>query len=155
MNTTLLSQTGDLSEVQQAVRDHLQEGGTPASVVLVLSVLIGIVLLTVVLSKYAGYLELPAKQNQPHLFFQQLLKKLDMTTLQRRWLERMVGDLQLKQPATILLSPALFDRTVCEWQRGFRHDGKRSPSEQADFVYRIRTYLFPVVKASTFNKSEP
>ena len=146
MNYVLLSQQMNLSDVQKAVREHFNEKGTPTSVVLILLLMVGIVLLTYLLSKYAGNLHLPEKRNRVQPFYQQMLIKLEVTTPQRRWLERLAVDLQLKQPTMILLSPTLFDRHVCEWQRkGFRQKNKLSPSQQADFIYRIRTYLFPVV----------
>lgn len=146
MNYALLSQQLNLSEVQKAVREHFNEEGTPLPVLLILLAMVGIVLLTYLLSKYAGNLHIPEKSNRVQPFFQQMLNKLEVTTPQRRWLERLAVDLQLKQPTMILLSPTLFDRQVCEWQRkGFRQKNKLSPSEQADFIFQIRTYLFPVV----------
>lgn len=147
MNYALLSQLTDLSEVQKAVRKHFNEEETPLSVLLILLAMVGIVLLTYLLSKYAGNLHLPEKRNRVQPFYQQMLKKLGVTTPQRRWLERLAVDLQLKQPTMILLSPTLFDRHVCEWKRkGFRHKNKLTPSDQAAFIHRIRNYLFPVVR---------
>ena len=92
MNYVLLSQQLNLSDVQKAVREHFNEKGTPTSVVLILLLMVGIVLLTYLLSKYAGNLHLPEKRTRVQLFFQQMLNKLEVTTPQRRWLERLASE---------------------------------------------------------------
>lgn len=143
---SFLLQISDLSDVQQAVRESMRSGDTPMTIVLMLLVLAGIVLLTYLLSKYAGSWEFSFKKKSPHPFFLHLLKKMDLTATQRKWLDRLVTDLQMRQPTKILLSPKLFDESVCAWnKRGHRRDSKLSPSDQAEVVNRLRAYLFPVV----------
>lgn len=142
-------QVDELTEVQKAVRENMQRGDSPWSVVFMFTGMVGIVALTYFLSKYAGSWEMPFRKKSPHPFFLQVLKKLGLTTTQRKWLERLVVDLHLKQPTKILLSPNLFDESVCEWnRRGYRRDSKLTPSDQAENVSRLRDYLFPVATNS-------
>ncbi|MFQ5463761.1 MAG: hypothetical protein ACE5E5_14185 [Phycisphaerae bacterium] len=115
--TLALMQLEDLTEIQRATREHFQKGG---SIVSVLSVIGGLVLgvgLAYWLSQQQQKVARNARRNDPQKLFQDLMAKVELSEPQRRVLGSVAHDLNLDQPAVLLISRALFDRHVHAWKQ--------------------------------------
>ena len=140
----VLLQVGRLTEIQREVRDHFDEGGSINKILLVLLGLAVVVFTVYCLTKRQRLAAETSRKPDPQRLFSDLLKALELTPTQRHHLEALSRDLQLTQPAVILLSPVLFDRCVAKWQAN-----RRSAAPQAhelsdpDAVAGVRTALFP------------
>ena len=133
-----LSGASGLTEIQQAVRDQFQRGGSLTTVlVVVLCVSVGVLLIWA-LTRLFRTREGGNLPDNPKQLFHGLLEKLDVSAPQRQVLDRMVKDLRLKQPSTILLSESLFERCAAQWRTG--RAGARGDQE---LVCQIRAVLFP------------
>lgn len=159
MNAILLSQVQGLTEIQTAVRDHFQRGG---SWITALLVLVGLALLTCLvyaLTQRREEAHARIRSADPQRLFANLLGKLDLTPDQRHFLGTVAKALHLPQPAVILLSAALFDRYVEAYSSG-RHEAihlvqaapgggesahaKASDSRPpSDLIAKTRNTLFP------------
>ena len=133
----LLAQAGALSETQRAVREQFQHGGSVGAVILVaFGVLFVVVLihgLTQLLRKNRG-----AQRDDPERLFRDVLRKMRVPEPQRRLLDSLARELRLAQPATILVSEAVFERCVRRWQAV-----KRRTPRDAELVDQTRMILFP------------
>ena len=131
---------GDLSEIQEAVRDQFQRGGSFTRVVVVLLCILAGVLLAYVLTQLLGARPKRKRSDNPQLLFLDLLDELKISVPQRRLLNHMVRDLRLKQPSTILLSETLFDQFVTQWG-----DARRIADYDQQMIGELRAALFPAV----------
>ncbi len=133
----LLGQAGALSETQQAVREQFQHGGSVGAVILVafgvLFVVVIVHSLTRVLKKNRG-----AQRDDPERLFRDVLRKMRVPEPQRRLLDALAREVRLVQPATMLVSEAVFERCVRRWQAVER----RNPRD-AELVDQTRKILFP------------
>ena len=132
------SGTSGLTEIQQAVRDQFQRGGSLSTVLVVVLCVSAAVLLVWVLTRLFRAREGGNLPDNPKQLFHDLLEKLDVSAPQRQVLDRMAKDLRLKQPSTILLSESLFERCAAQWRTG--RAGARGDQE---LVCQIRAVLFP------------
>lgn len=143
---------GGLSEVQRAVRDRFQDGGSITTAVLVL-VALGLIIYAVFhfSMRQRRALQTTTPFN-PQRLFSDLANGLGLTLPQRRFLDSVTRDLQLEQPAVVLLCPGLFDRHVNLW----RHHRKSRPGAEEptpdDHVNALRSVLFPTPSASAHKK---
>lgn len=153
---TLLMAEPQLTETQQAVRDQFQKGGSLTAVVLVMALLAAVVLVAYYLTMRQRSTVVDTRRALPTQLFTDLLAKLDLTQRQRRLLNAVATSLRLKDPAVILLCPAVFDRHVEEWQANcsitageLRHHTEStqpagpSSAVQSDLIAETRTLLFP------------
>ena len=142
--TVLLAMPAQLTEVQRAVRDRFQEGGSFTAVMLVLLGVTGVVLAVYYLTLRQRRVKDNTRRASPERLFRDLMGKLDLTSPQRQYLDTMARDLRIKHPAVILLSPELFDRYLGEWQ-AWQHRTADDKDEQMNprTAARIRTALFP------------
>ena len=133
----LLGQAGTLSETQQAVREQFQHGGSVGAVILVAFGLLFVVVathgLTQLLKKNRG-----ARRDDPERLFHDVLRKMRVPEPQRRLLDALAREVRLAQPATMLVSEAVFERCVRRW----RAMERRTPRD-AELVDQTRMVLFP------------
>ncbi len=143
MINALLLQANQLTDVQRAIRDRFQEGGSVKTVLLVMLALIAMV--------YTAYFLATRQQKgtgttepDPQRLFRDLQGRLELTHHERHLLDRVAKDLRLKHPAVILLCPALFDRYLHEWHA---RDGEGTPNTGdrplAGPDSQLRRTLFP------------
>lgn len=153
---TLLLPEPQLTETQRAVRDWFQEGGSVTAVLLVMAVLAAVLLVVYFLTARQRSTVVDARRALPTQLFTDLLAKLDLTARQRHLVVAAATALRLENPAVILLSPAVFDRHVEEWQASssspageLRHDAEPiqpagpGSAVQSDLIVETRAVLFP------------
>ncbi|MGB2986278.1 MAG: HEAT repeat domain-containing protein, partial [Phycisphaerae bacterium] len=141
---TLLSEPAPLTEIQRAVRDRFQEGGSLGMVVFIVLVLAGIVFIVFYLTRRQRNRDHSARRADPQRLFNDLLHKLDTMPEQRHLLEAVAKDLHLKRPAVILLCPALFDRYIGEWQTRQRSASTHAAgASRSQLILKARGVLFP------------
>jgi hypothetical protein len=144
MRTVMLLQTDGLTEVQRAVRDRFQEGGSSVAALLVMLVLAAVVLVAYLVTLRQRQTHALTTRPDPRKLFNGLLSKLNLTPPQRRLLNTVANARGLKHPAVILICPALFDRHVAKSQTRPRHDrSKGSNAPPPDVVAETRAVLFP------------
>jgi hypothetical protein len=141
----VILQTGRLTELQRSVRDYLEEGGSITSVLLVIAAIAGVVALTVWLTRRQDYRAAKrARANDPQRLFRDLLQGLALGPSQRRFLDTLAKELELKQPSVILLSSSHYRRCVDEWRASRRSAGSDiGPHADETLVAETRDVLFP------------
>ncbi len=110
----LLQSTG-LTEIQQAVRDHFQRGGSFRAVLLVLIAIIAAIVIGRELTRRLRRQKLTAPTSHPRRLFRDMQRKLELTAQQRSILDTVAKDLKMEHPSVMLLSPSLFDRCFQLW----------------------------------------
>ena len=159
MMMTVLLQLDGLNDVQRAVRDQFQRGGSVAGVLLVLLVLLAVVLAVYYLTQCQRKVTQAARRHDPQRLFRHLLNGLDLSAPQRHLLLAVAKDLRLKQPTVILLSPTLFDLHVKEWQTGQSGPVRTSaaignhPDAPEQTAAQTRSVLFPQSQCIAQNES--
>lgn len=107
MNQPTLAQVND---VQRAVQEHFQRGGSTWTVLIILAILAGIILTTYLLTRRQERRTGATIANDPMGLYRDLLTDLNLTAPQRKLMERVAKDADLPHPAVILLSPKVFSR---------------------------------------------
>lgn len=144
MNMAMMLQADELSETLRAVRDRFEEGGSLAAVLLVLLILAAVVFAAYLLTLRQRRVQAPSTPADPRRLYRDLLDKLSITPPQRRLLDTAVEMESLKQPAVVLLSPALFDRYVAAPHAPARHGADVGSQERRyEVVAETRAVLFP------------
>jgi hypothetical protein len=143
MNQAILMDAEKLSEIQRSVRDRFSEGGSFVSVVLVIIGLIGLVLVTYLLtvrqSKQAG----KTTQSDPGQLFRDLGTKLNLMPEQVRFLDEVATNAGLRHPAVIFLSRARYDECVVAYCAS-PPTSDIDPDDASAMASSIRVLLFPV-----------
>ena len=116
MTAMLSSSLAQLTDIQQAVSDQFQKGGSFTAVLLVLSVLAATLFIAYYLAKRQRKTAVGARHTNHRQLFSELVDKLDLTSPQLDLLEAAAVSLRLSMPAVILISPALFDSYLEKWQ---------------------------------------
>ncbi len=143
MNAVLM-QTGALTPTQQAVRDQFQEGGSIGTVLLLVAGLAMMVALAYWLSKQVQHIDSgPARVDDPQRLFEDWLVRLEMPAEQLQFLRAIARDLDLENPATILLSPVRFDRCLDQWPAHRQTSGQVRPRPPTALITQTRSALFP------------
>lgn len=144
MSPTVQSQLAQLTEIQRAVRDWLQEGGSPIAVLAVLACIAAVLFATYYLTRRQRRRDQGAVFADPRQLLHTLLSKLPLTPSQRYSLTRVANELDLKQPAALILSPVLFDRYFDQWRTGHGSTSGRGADESvAKLAADARQVLFP------------
>ena len=131
--TPILAQD-HLNDTLRGLRDYLRVGGSLLTVGLVLIVIIGVVVLTYVLTRRQQQTQNPPVVNDPQLLFESLLGGLQLTAAQRGLLRTFAQESRPDQPALLLVSSSLFDQHLAEH--------RFAPPDGEAFA-RIREALFP------------
>ena len=144
MNVGALLPTAPLTEIQQAVRDHFQEGGSGTAVSLVLLAIVVIVVLVYCLTQRQRRRDPNVLRCDSEGLFRDLVGKLDVETAQQHWLLTVAKELKLKNPTVLLLSPKRFDDCAVRWQsRSGRGGLAVRASADTELIARMRSWLFP------------
>ncbi len=143
--TGLLLQTGKLSPIQQAVRDQFQEGGSASTALIIIVGMVAVILLVHWLTK-AFHLEATPDvvPRDPRRLYRELSRKLSLSDTQLSILDNVVEDLQLEDPARLLMSSALFDRCLDQWRQHRSRSVDKTggiPSRQVISQLRIALFL--------------
>ncbi len=139
----LASQDLELSEKLRQLGEPLRTGGSVPKVLLLCLVIVGIVVAAYYLGKLQEAFRKPVVRDAPMELYCDLLWRLGLSRNQRRLLRHVAKDLDLRHPTAILISEALFDRTVENWRR--HRGGLRGASKQAESAAdwdSIRARLF-------------
>lgn len=135
--------SGGLTEILRAVNSHFRRGGSTSSVVVVLIVIAAILVATWFISRALKPQKKVVRGPDPQAVFERLAGKLGLTAAEQEALKRLRTLAGTHQPATILLSRALFERQI----KRIGSDG-RSPSSanrspiSAEVVDGLRGKLF-------------
>ncbi len=142
MNQALLMDVDQLNEMQRSVRDRFTEGGSFVAVLLVIVGLIGLVLLTYLLtvrqSKQAG----KATRLDPWQLFRDLGSKLNLMPEQVRFLDEVATNAGLRHPAVIFISRARYDECVVAYCAS-PPSSDIDPDDASVMASSIRALLFP------------
>ncbi len=156
----LFSPLAQLTDIQQAVSDQFQKGGSFATVLLVLSGLAAMLVVAYYLAKRQRKTADNARHTDHGQLFSELVDKLDLSPPQRDLLEVAAKSLRLSKPAVILISSAMFDSHLEDWQsqqtgmsggnRAVASPSAGSPQEtaighgfQSGLIAETRAVLFP------------
>ncbi len=146
MNRAVLAQLDRLTELQRAVRDHFQQGGSATSVLLLLAVIIAVVMMAKFLTQRQRRSNRSAGTDPGRELFVNLLTGLELTQSQQRVLVAVAHEQRLKNPSVILLCPTLFDRYVGQWlEQPRRRSDPEDQRADAESITRLRKHLFPPV----------
>jgi hypothetical protein len=104
-----------LTPNQQAVRDYFQRGGSYTAVAVVLLALVGVFVLTYVITHRQERASEEAVRDDPLELFRALLRQLELSSAQRNLLTTVAKGLDLNNPTVLLLSPKLFRAHVSRW----------------------------------------
>ncbi len=137
MISFLATQTPPLTEIQRAVRDHFQKGGSFGAIAVVVLVVVLGVIITYVVTRRLRTVTKEVELDSPGKLFQEMLLKLQLPVVERHVLATVAKDLHLEHPAAMLISSVLFDRHVGEW----RSDGRGSGVD-AKLLAQSRQRLF-------------
>jgi hypothetical protein len=126
----------------RAIRDQLQKGSSPAAVIAVFAGILALVALSYLLTRLQRGRRQRAVVDNPKKLYRGLLERLDLTDRQQLFMRRLAGKLRLRHPAVVLISPAVFDHCVQQWQST---TGAAESSREIDqgMVSAIRRKLFP------------
>ncbi|MBI4717823.1 MAG: hypothetical protein HY763_08475 [Planctomycetes bacterium] len=140
----VLAQAARLADFQRAVRNQFAEGGTVLDVVAIAGFLAAIVLLVYYFDRRQQRGRQPVQPNRPFDLYRDLVRRIPLTVAQREFLTGLAKDLRLPQPTVILLSPALYDQAVAQWQARPAHAApSRSGAGPSPVPAATRRVLFP------------
>jgi len=129
-----------VNEVQRAVQEHFQRGGSTSTVLIILGILVGIILTTYLLTRRQERRTGVTITNDPMGLYRELLTDLNLTAPQRKLMERAAKEAGLPHPAVILLSPKAFSRHV----ESRSTDSTRTiPQADQQSIAQLKETLFP------------
>jgi len=155
MILAVISKEERFEQWRQAVQDQFQFGGTFISLVLVIFGLLLVVLITAWLSNRQRIrIDHGVESRDPHRLYENLIARLELLPPQRALLLRMAKDLNLTQPAIVLLSESIYDRRIAEWLEKHGPGDRQGLKSDTDIFVKARSRLFPnrstgVIGAST------
>jgi len=142
--TNVLSQIGELTPVQRAVREQFATGGSVTTVLAVVTCIAAALLFAYILTRClrAGRRE-ESPVDKPRKLFADLLRRPEVADHQREILSRVAADLDLQHPAAILLSAAFFDHSVARWRENEAKTGRSNEAETTEaLMAEVRRALF-------------
>ena len=144
MIATVLTQIepGGLNATLRAVRDQFQDGGSIAIGLLLIAGFLTVGWVVNLLARRQSRAQATTLPSDPGRLFAELLPRLGLTPDQSKALKHVARDLRLANPATILVSPTLFDQGVERWQAS-RPSAQSESQEPATPMTEIRATLFP------------
>jgi len=145
LTPSLLLTSDGLTPLQLAVREHFQRGGSVATIVMAVIVM---VLVTVAAYQIFKRRQQGASRSQvddPQRLFKDLLHLLELPLQERKLLLRVARDLRLRHPSVLLLSGVLFERYFEQW----RSEGRRGAVDES----ATASGLMPAIRKSLFGTS--
>lgn len=143
----MLAEVTDFDLWQRAVRDQFREGESIGTVLLGVGCLVGIVVAFLVIARVQSRWQQSGNpetvESHPQRLFTHLLCALGLSSAQRQLLEGVARSSGLRHPASMLLSEALYDRSITRWdtQSGVTQAGQHAEDRKSLGVIRGR--LFP------------
>ena len=129
-----------VTDVQRAVQEHFQRGGSTWTVLIILGILAGIILTTYLLTRRQERRTGATIANDPMGLYRDLLTDLNPTAAQRKLMERVAKTANLAHPAVILLSPRVFSRHV---ESRSTASTRTTPQADPQLVAQLKETLFP------------
>ena len=129
-----------VTDVQRAVQEHFQRGGSTWTVLIILGILAGIILTTYLLTRRQERRTGATIANDPMGLYRELLTDLNLTAPQRKLMERAAKEAGLAHPAVILLSPRVFSRHV---ESRSTESTRTTPQADPQLVAQLKETLFP------------
>lgn len=133
----------NLTEIQRAIRDHFQHGGSTTAVLMVLATIFCILIGAVVASRLQEWFFGTGRRDDPQRLYQDLLRRLKLTTRHRTILQRMGEDRVLRHPTIILLSPTLYQRHADRWRASASAARRDVAPPTENELKAIKKALFP------------
>jgi hypothetical protein len=137
-----LSDPAQLTDVQRAVQEHFQRGGSMLTVLILLAVLTSMIIAVHLLTRRQERRRGAALTDDPMGLFRELLADLHLTTPQRKLLARAAKEARLAHPAVILLSSRVFSQHV--ESRSADHDRAITHADR-QLIAQLKETLFPPV----------
>jgi hypothetical protein len=134
-----------LDELQKVLSREFSTSWSLQGALIVLAFFVVVALLIWYFSRREAIAAEGVQRGDPRRLFRDLLRRLSLSASQRRWLNRVAEDLRLAHPATLLLSPALFQHYTQTWRADQAADSSAEPPP--DLAPRIHAILFPVERA--------
>lgn len=126
-----------MNDVQRAVQEHFQRGGSTWTVLIILSILAGAVLTAYLLTRRQERRSGAVVVNDPIELYRNLLTDLNLTKPQRKLMERAAKNANLPHPTVLLLSPTIFARHVES------RSTRATPQTDPRLIAQLRETLFP------------
>lgn len=143
-----LSILAQLDDVLFGIRERFQKGGSWFGLVLAALAIVGVFVVAHALTKRQQRAQLNPRAFDPESVFLQLLEKLPLTDRQRKTLVSFAADLEMEQPAVLLLSPHMLNRCAQRWRE--RHPlSEANDRSLAEFLAVVSPILFPSTGEST------
>lgn len=112
----------------EAVRDHLQRGGSPLAILLTVGAILALLMLLGGVHRIQHRRVTRSPINDPKKLFHSVMGDLGLTAVQRDLLRQMASDLRLEHPSVMLLSPVLFVEHARRWSALKKQPGGTSDS---------------------------
>lgn len=148
MICSMLGEVTDYELWQRAVRNQFRHGESVGSFLLGVGILVAIVVAVLVIarlqSRWNDRQETAQEDSHPQRLYTHLICALGFQAAQRQLLEALAKASTLSHPSALLMSEALFDRSVSEWkiQAGEADiDSEQVGDPQA--LAAVRSRLFP------------
>ncbi len=125
----------------EAVRDHLQRGGSPSAAVYAVLAILALAALLLIVHRLQEQRGRKPPPNDPKRLFHKVLRELGLNVMERELLRQMASDLRLEHPTASLLSPALFDRHVRQWRELLEERGGL-PASRLETLQNAAVSLF-------------
>ena len=129
-----------LTDVQRAVQEHFQRGGSTWTVLILLAILAGIIMTAHLLTRRQERRRGTVIVSDPMALYRDLLAELDLTKPQCKLLERAAKEARLAHPTVILLSPRVFARHV--EARSTSHNRATTQTDDR-LIAQLKKTLFP------------
>jgi hypothetical protein len=144
MILAVTTQEDRFEQWRQAVQDQFQFGGTFTSAVLAILGLVLLVVITAWLSnRQRNRIDRGVESKDPLRLYENLVTRLELLPPQRTLLLHVAKDLNLTQPAVMLLSESIYDRRISEWLEKHGPSEKQALKAEADILVKARSRLFP------------
>jgi hypothetical protein len=115
----------------ESIQKRFTEGGSLAAALGVLALIVLFLVVLALLQRMQTKRRPESVANDPRKLFNTILRRLDLTVVQRDQARRMVRELRLEHPTFVLLGPEIFRRHAEAWRVKCRESaGRRPPSEK-------------------------
>lgn len=125
----------------EAVRDHLDKGGSPYAPLVAVLVILALAAVLCLLNRVQQRGSKQSKTDDPKRLFRDVLRTLDLSIMQRDLLRRMAADLRPEHPTVMLLTPELFAEHADRWQKEVEARGQ-SVAGLSDSLASLAAALF-------------
>ncbi len=136
-------QLARLTELQRAVSEHFNTGGSVLSVILVIASIVLLVATVAILTRRQEERLETSTPSDPQKLFRDLVVNLSLNVQQRSLLANIAKDLELRHPTILLISSRFFEESVRKWHEFLQSSGVRRKVPDEQFIERLYQVLFP------------